>query len=71
MVWLASYVGKEGYIENKGMFDNKEDALDCLEQMKMRGEEYPNAHVRWVDRDKILTKDDLEKLFEEYAGVWR
>ena len=31
MVWLASYIGKEGYIENKGMFEDKDDALDCLD----------------------------------------
>lgn len=71
MVWLASYDGADGYIKNKGMFDNKDDALDCLDQMKMMEEEYPNAHVRWVDREKILTKDDLEKMFEEYSGMWR
>ena len=71
MVWLASYVGKDGYIKNKGMFDNKDDALDCLDQMEMREDEYPDAHVRWVDRDKILTRDDMERLFEECSGMWR
>ena len=71
MPWLASYYGTDGYIKNRGMFEDKDDALACLDQMKMRPEEYPDAHVRWVDREKILTRDDMEKLFEEYSGMWR
>ena len=71
MPWLAKYAGADGWPKCKGIFEDKDDALDCLDQMEMRPEEYPRAHLEWSDMKGMLTLGKVRKLFDECSEAWK